>query len=403
MIKQSLSLLRFRSSQFFELYLLHILNDGSFASLILLLPFIAKDLSLTLTQVGFLGTLLNLLSIFLAFPAAVIGAKLGGIKTLVVALCLYGIGYVGTGFATSFVWLLPMFLLAGAGFGLFHPIGFSLVAKLSNKTSRGKHMGNFTAVGDIGKTGIPALLTFIVVYIGWQTTSLLYGSIALFIALICFVLFFRKSTPLVITQKKPTSSMKLRLLLRNKRFLLATTTSFFDIFASSSFFIFLPFLLLKRGVDPVLLGSFAALFFIGSLFGKTVLGRLADKFGAIRIFILSELVMASFIMLLTNATAFGMLITCSLILGMFTKGTVPLIQTLIADIGEPHGEFDKLFGANVTTTSIAATLGPVILGFLSDTFGIVTAFYLMAGSALFAILPLCGLLFITRNLSSRWR
>ena len=40
------------------LSVLHILNDGYQASFLLLLPFIAKDLNINLTQIGTLGTFL---------------------------------------------------------------------------------------------------------------------------------------------------------------------------------------------------------------------------------------------------------------------------------------------------------------------------------------------------------
>src|SRR6266545_3968604 len=95
------------------LYALHIFNDGFIAALLLFLPFIAKDLGLNLTQAGFLGTLVNSLTIFLAIPAGYIATKIGGFKTLIFACFLYGLGYVGVGLSHAYVWLFPMFLLAG--------------------------------------------------------------------------------------------------------------------------------------------------------------------------------------------------------------------------------------------------------------------------------------------------
>jgi len=67
------------------------------ASFLLLLPFIAKDLILNLTQVGFLGTLFNSMSIMLALPAGYIAKKVGGMKTLILALFVYAVGFLTTG------------------------------------------------------------------------------------------------------------------------------------------------------------------------------------------------------------------------------------------------------------------------------------------------------------------
>src|SRR5436305_11023186 len=89
------------SSQSFYLNILHVLNDGFQASFLLLLPFIAKDLHTNLTQIGFLGTLVNSLSVVLALPAGYVATKVGGMRTLVIALFIYALGYFVTGFAPT--------------------------------------------------------------------------------------------------------------------------------------------------------------------------------------------------------------------------------------------------------------------------------------------------------------
>lgn len=171
------------SSPLFSLYILHVLNDGFNASLLLLLPFIAMDLQLNLTQVGLLGTIANSLGILFAIPAGYIATRVGGLRTLSIALLLYALGYLGTGLSVNYLALFPMFILAGIGFGLFHPIGFALVAKYSNKENRGMQMGNFTAIGDVGRIGIAAILTFIIVYIGWRATAVSFSILTILTAL----------------------------------------------------------------------------------------------------------------------------------------------------------------------------------------------------------------------------
>src|SRR6266480_8091118 len=94
---------------FLLLNILHIFNDGYEASFLLLLPFIAKDLHINLAQVGILGTINNALSIIIAFPAGVLAAKYGGLKTLIVGLFVYSIGYLLTGFSPSFFLLFGTF------------------------------------------------------------------------------------------------------------------------------------------------------------------------------------------------------------------------------------------------------------------------------------------------------
>lgn len=373
-----------KNMQFFLLNLLHIFNDGYQASLLLLLPFIAKDLHLNLTEVGFLGTVFNSLSIFLALPAGYLATKFGGMKSLVVALFIYGAGYLATGISANYLTLLIPFIIIGSGIGIFHPIAFALIAKWSTKETRGRQMGNFTAMGDVGRIGIAALLTFIIAVLGWHTTAILYAVIAMSVA---FTVFFLTKTDQVKTKETPIVKMRLHEILTHKKFLFAAAATALDAFGSASLFVFLPFLLLERGVSPAFLGSFAAAFFVGNFAGKKILGRFVDQFGNASVLILAEILMAIFIVLLANSTSLFLIIVCSIILGLFTKGTIPVLQTMVSDAAEHHGNFEKAFGLNETLSNIAKTIAPVLLGIISDQFGIVSAFNVMAFVALLAIIP----------------
>jgi len=143
---------------------------------------------------------------------------------------------------------------------IFHPISFALIAKWSSKETRGKQIGNFIAIGDIGRIGIAAVLTFIVVYLGWRSTAMLYAGVAILCAFVFYFFLFSKTETIVCKNKKITTKIKFKEILTHKMFVFATTTNFLDAFASNSLFIFLPFLLLKRGVEPALLGSSQQLF-----------------------------------------------------------------------------------------------------------------------------------------------
>ena len=175
--------------------------------------------------------------------------------------------------------------------------------------------------------------------------------------------------------------------LRNKRYVLTVCSAGFDGFASASLFVFLPFLLLERHVDPALLGSFTATFFVGTFFGKALLGRFVDTLGSAKVFIAAELLMAVSIYLLAGAMSLPLIIACSVILGVFTKGTVPVLQAMVSESVEHHGNFEKAFSIESFVSSVGITLAPIILGFTSDQFGITKAFYVMACSALLAAIP----------------
>src|SRR3989338_10469229 len=299
------------------LNILHVLNDGYLASYTLLLPFIAKDLHINLTSVGLLGTVMNMFELFMALPAAYIVSRIGGFKTLLIALVLYATGFILTIFTPSYVYLLLTFTITGLGFAVFHPIAFALIAKWSTKETRGTEMGKFTAIGDLGRIGIATIITLIISYIGWRLTSGIYGVIA---GLTFLTVYFMHHKSEVYIHQKTTQSVGFKDLLKNQRFILASLAGTFDNFASSSLFVFIPFLFLAKGIAPSILGSLTGAFFIGNFLGKTYLGKLVDTWGNTKIFVTAEILMSLFIILLANASSLIYIIPISIVLGALTKG-----------------------------------------------------------------------------------
>ncbi len=377
--------LKIPDNKLLTLYSLHTLNDGYYSGILLFLPFIARDLNLNLSQAGFLASLINLVTIFITLPSGYIAVKLGSLRTLFMALLIYSSSYVLLGFSNNYTILIFTFLLAGIGFGVFHSIGFAIISRISDINNRGRLIGNFTAIGDLGRIGIATLLTFFIALAGWHITAVVFGLAAFSIAII--LILIKNQNNIHQTSQNPNMNLKLLNILKNRRLLYAFSISFLDTFASSSLFIFLPFLLLLRGAQPSLLGAFTAIYFIGNLMGKTLLGRSADKIGNTKILIFSELVMVGSIIFMTYIPSLIVIIIASLILGIVSKGTAPVFLTMITEAVQSHGNYEKVFGLNGIATGIANTLAPLVLGVISDIYGIEVAFSVMAFCALLTLFP----------------
>lgn len=378
-------------SQLF-LNILHIFNDGYQASFLLLLPFIAKDLHISLTEVGILGSLFYSFEFIFALPAGYLAEKFEGFKILLLSMIIYAVGFLGLSYIVSYPTLMVFFIIAGTGFALFHPIAFALVAKWADKKNRGRSLGDFTAVGDLGRIGISALVTFLIVKIGWRSTSFSYAIIIFVIFLAIYFYVDRKKKTVLNIGEQTLQVIKMADILKNKRFLLATLTSFLDSLSSSTLFIFLPFLLLQKGISPEVLGSFTAAYFVGNFLGKSLIGRLTDKHGPAQVFIIAEAIMAVFIILLTNTSSLFFIIIYSIILGILTKGTIPARTSMGVESVEHHGRFEKAIALSSFLVSIASVVAPFLYGFIADKYGIASSFYTAAGIALVAIIP--ALIFI---------
>lgn len=368
---------------------IHMLNDGFVTALPLLLPFIAADFGMNLTQVGFLGSLQGALMVFLALPSAYVAIKIGSFRTIGIVFALYGIGYIATGISPSLLFVTLSFLVASLGFGTFHPVAFALVAKLADKSERGRLMANFTAVGDIGRIFFASATPFVATYIGWRTTSVASGFIALGVFVAIFLLFKKRVGDTISAQK---SKVSIAQIVKNKHFLMVNAAGILDTTASHSLFLFIPFLLLYRGLDIAFIGIFSALFFVGNFSGKTILGRLVDHYGSKRVFIASEIGMAITIVLLANTASFIAIGIFATVLGAFTKGTAPVVQTMVSESVSKHHEkddkvFSKAFGLRGIVSGVAVAISPLLLGAIADQTSIIWAFNVSAVIALLATIP----------------
>lgn len=371
---------------------LHFLNDGIRTAIISLLPFVAKDLHLNFAQVGFLGSSQGALAFILALPAGFISTRVGGYKLILLSLLVYSLGILGISLVPNFFMLIIAFYLTAGGFGMFHTVGYTLISRMSEKINIGKNLGNFTAIGDIGRILVPAIAISSVAFIGWRFTYLgmVMTGLFMFVFIRLTVQKSRAESLEIVPKVKENHYewvKQMLLILRQKNFLLIALTGVIDGLASNPIYIFLPFLLLHKGVSATLLGIFMGIYFLGSLMGKSTLGRSVDKFGSIKVFIAAEILMSACLIVLTILQQIFPLLIIAFLLGAFTRGTTPVITTLFSKVAHAD-HYEKVFGISETFLGITSAFAPIIMGIIADKFGIVFVFYTASLLAIFAILPI---------------
>ena len=365
--------------------ILHLFNDGYLAAMPLVLPFAAEEFSIPLSMIGLLGSLLSFSGIILALPAGAAAARFGAVRLLSFAVLCYSIGFLLLGTAGGIAAIFAAFILGSIAFGIFHPIAFSAVAKESSSSQLGRNMGIFAATGDIGRIAFAAAVTFIIGLTSWRFTSFLYGIAALFLFLFCFIYALRRNDG----NKETASKSKKKLdysILKKKAFGLSNAASFLDSFANASLFIFIPFLLTFRGIDAAFIGVFTSVFFVGNLLGKVIMGRLTDRVKEEYLFIGCECCIFIALIILALSPSAVIISLLALILGFFTKGTVPIVSTMIAQsVGET--EYEAAYSVNSLSTSIANTIAPLFFGLLADILGVQAIFSACGIAALLASIP----------------
>ena len=365
--------------------ILHLFNDGYLAAMPLILPFASEEFALSLGVVGLLGSLLSFSGIILAIPAGVTASKFGALRLLSMGVLVYSLGFLILGLSSGVITVVLAFIIASIAFGIFHPLAFSAVAKASQHSSLGRQMGVFAATGDIGRIAFAAAVTFIIGLTSWRFTSLLYAAAAA--ALFILSIFLSRGKD--VSGYGHTEKGKKKIdaaLLKNSTFMLANASSLLDAFANSSLFIFIPFLLTFRGIDAAFIGSFTSIFFIGNLSGKVIMGRLTDRIGQERLFICCEAFIFISLIMLALSPSVIVISALAFILGFFSKGTVPITSTMIAQsVG--NDEYESAYSVNSLSTSIANTVAPLFFGVLADFLGVQAIFFSCAVAALCAALP----------------
>ena len=365
--------------------ILHLFNDGYLAAMPLVLPFAAEEFSIPLSMVGLLGSLLSFSGIILALPAGAAAARFGAVRLLSFAVLCYSIGFLLLGTAGGIAAIFAAFILGSIAFGIFHPIAFSAVTKESSPSQLGRNMGIFAATGDIGRIAFAAAVTFIIGLTSWRFTSFLYGIAALFLFLFCFIYALRRNDGNKGTASKGKKKLDYSIL-KKKAFGLSNAASFLDSFANASLFIFIPFLLTFRGIDAAFIGVFTSVFFVGNLLGKVIMGRLTDRIKEEYLFMGCECCIFIALIILALSPSAAVISILALILGFFTKGTVPIVSTMIAQsVGET--EYEAAYSVNSLSTSIANTLAPLFFGLLADILGVQAIFFACGIAALFAAIP----------------
>ena len=380
----------------FLLNIFHVLIDGLFESVPLLLSFMAIAWGSGEKEVGLIISLAVMASTLTGLATKPLSRRFGRLTALIWITALYGAGFFMNAFSANLYFAGGCFILATAGHTVFHSISFSYLSAATDRTELGTALGNFTALGDIGRVPFTALTGFMAASSlaglpGWRIVSFVYGLGALLFSYWAGSFLFSKNARTPVEDSaaaNPTKNLPDFSLLRNSRYALPILANSFDAFGSDRIFTFLPFLLLAKNIEPQKIGLFALLFTLSGFGGKMVCGRLVDRFGARPVFIAAESSMALLLGILVVATQPSLLMGIAFLLGIVTKGTVPAVQTIVANTVEDPTEYDDIFTLNNLSRGATNIVAPLVFGFIAAAHGVIWAYGVMGIAVCCAVLPI---------------
>ncbi len=367
------------------LFVCNFLSKGWEVSILGFLAFIQKEQALPLYMVGILSSVFIISQIGVSFFAGKIAHAIHSRNVVFLSIAASGVSWLTLFFSNHLSLLFLAYMFGGISSGLFEPIGNSLVAKLSASGNRGTAIGNFAAFGDMGRIAVVAVATALAGLLKVDNACLVMfaSSVA---ALILAVLAIARTNNDAdsVPEELP---VHLRDLLQNRNFRFATVAGIADSFSSASLYIFIPFLLNSKGIPLANTLYFNVIFFAGYMSGRLVLGRLADKHGAPHILMVSKITMALLILLLTLVSGSTLMLLLLFLLGVFTRGSSPIIRAMVADSMDDNISFHNAFSAFSSASRGSSALSRPIYGFLASYAGIASVFYLASAVSLLTLYP----------------
>lgn len=351
-------------------------------------------------EIGLIMSLGTLFGTVAGLCTPVFSRMLGFPGTMALLLGCGGVGFIGTGCSGNFVTAGACCILAVSGYTVFHNLAFSFLTLHSERNRLGRAISNFTAIGDIGRIPLVSLAAFASAQTwpglpelpGWRLIGFLYGGVAFCLAVRLAwrtALRGRPAAPPVTTAARLFPSFAL---LKNNRVRRCLSASLLHTAGNGRVFALLPLLLLAKGLSAEIFSSFTLGFTVGSCAGKVLCGRFVDRFGSKPVFIVAELLTAALLLVLVAAHSASMIALAALLLGGVTKGTVPVIHTIITEPVAKAEAYDDIFAVNSFGCGIINMLTPLFFGLTASAVGMPTVYCIMAGLSAAAVLPVALLL-----------
>jgi predicted MFS family arabinose efflux permease len=360
------------------------------------------------TEFGATDTQMGLLSGFaFAIFYAVLGIPLArladrGDRKLVISLslALWSFATAICGIVQGFWQLLLARVLVGVGEAGAIPPGQSLIADYFEPEKRTRALAIFMSSTTVGYLVAFVLGAQIAAQYGWRMAFLLMGVPGLLLALIAWVgLKEPRRIPRRLHDKasRETFGTSLRILFRKPSYVLLTIGSvFYFLVAYGAFIWFPPYMQRVLGVDLAQLGALyglvgAAGSVIGTLLGGWVADRLAKRnlrwmalTPAISLLISCPLYIAAILM-----SSFTTFLIFSFLSGVMLSASIPsmfsMIHVVCGTRRRAMAVAINFFFANL----IGLGLGPVLTGYLSDTFtaqyGVTGLRYALVAALLFLL------------------
>lgn len=377
-----------RNAQAGLCFSIHALEDGVSALQIILLPHIAESLGINFASLGTLRAIRSGLTFILEYLSGILSDRVGPWILLVTSLLGAGIGLLLLSEADSVLKTSLAFIVLGVAASLYHTPSSVMLSVLFEPNELPFAIGGFNSAGDFGKL-FAAGLTGILIVAGFHWRSIVYlTGIVVLLAAGCVIIFTFRMLALRFQhqfrlEQGHSSTESVAELLAE-----AWPLLFVVLFISmnqSAVLLFITQALQSLGFGQTIATMSVPLILSGGVVGKAACGRCAAVFGprAVLVFSLSVTAVGvtSLQFLPIEYAAFFLPL-----LGVFLQGSSS-VAFGVAGIHAKKSQNSTPFGVAYMVSGAGGVLGPILIGFGADRFGLTCALVIAGGISAISIVP----------------
>ena len=367
----------FQTGKILVLSIAHFVHDVYSSFLAPLLPLLIEKLSMSLTQAGFLSSVMQIPALLNPY-IGVLADRISVRYFVILAPAMTAVPMSLIGMAPGYGVLLILLFMTGISVSVFHVPSPVMVADLS-AARKGRGMSFFMTGGELARTVGPLVAVAAVSLFGLED----FYPVMIFGLLSSVWLYFKfRSIPV----QQVGSRRKLSVLetWRNLRHVLLPLTAILVTrgFMHASMTAFLP-TYIKMETDNLWLAGIAlTLFEAAGVAGVLTAGSISDWFGR-RKTLLASLLGAPLFLFLFTLTGGWLRVAALLVVGFTLLSTTPVMLALVQEnAGHSPAAANGLF---MMISFIARSAVVVVVGFIADRIGLNATYLISAAMGLIGI------------------
>jgi len=362
----------------------HVLNHLQYSITSVIFPVMMTELGFGLVGLGFISALSSFVGQGLQVIYGFLAAFFKRTTMLAIGNVVVGLTAMLQYFIGSYPQLVAARVAIDAGSSPQHPLGSSILSRYYPK-ARGWALTFHHSAGSLGSFIGPAAASLALLYMGWRSAFVIFGSLSLVMGLTLFWVSDHSSTRDSGGKTKTKAGFDAYIqCLRNRNILFTSLVLMAGAAGRGTgvnMTYLVPFFMAQYGVSASGGGLLLTLMQGAGLVGPLAIAWFSDRSGKRRgITQVTLLLSAVMTVWLVQHQSLTILFYLNLILyGAFVQARGALTQTMIADFATPELT-DAAFSIYYFVGFISGPIWTLIIGYVMQHYGFAPAFYIAAGT-----------------------